>query len=537
MKFRQYLFLLFLFYSYMPVLAQVDTAWVRRYNGPDNDLDQATALAVDGSGNVYVTGWSGQDLVYPYNFDYATIKYAPNGDTLWVRRYNGPDNDYDRASALALDGSGNLYVTGYSGQSSVFPYYSDYATIKYAPNGDILWVRRYNGPGNGIDGARASAVDGSGNLYVTGGSDADTGLYTDNFDYATIKYAPNGDELWVRRYNGPDNGGDGASALALDGSGNVYVTGGSWGSGTSSDYATIKYAPNGDTLWVRRYNGPGDSSSNDGAYALAVDGSGNVYVTGYSYGSDTSLDYATIKYAPNGDTLWVRRYNGPGNSYDQALALALDGSGNVYVTGGSDADTGLYTDNIDYATIKYAPNGDTLWVRRYNGPGNLDDYAYALALDGSGNVYVTGLSYGSGTYYDYATIKYAPNGDTLWAIRYNGTLNSTDEATALALDSAGNVYVTGYSWENGTWEDYATIKYEQFTCSAKSGDANNDTKILLSDIVTIINFVFKSAPAPNPLCRGNANGDGFIDLSDIVYLVNFIFKSGPAPLKSKECCL
>src|SRR5574341_783342 len=143
-----------------------------------------------------------------------------------------------------------------------------------------------------------------------------------------------------------------------------------------------------DTAWVRRYNGPGNSS--DYPHALAVDDSGNVYVTGQSAGSGTSYDYATIKYSPSGDTLWVRRYNDPGNDFDAANALALDGSGNLYVTGQSDA-TGA---NWDYATVKYSPAGETLWSRRYNGPGNAGDLASALAVDDSGNVYVTGFSGG-----------------------------------------------------------------------------------------------------------------------------------------------
>ena len=126
----------------------------------------------------------------------------------------------------------------------------------------------------------------------------------------------------------------------------MYVTGWSVGLRIGYDYATIKYTSAGDSLWVRWYDGPGNSL--DGATALAVDGSGNVYVTGYSYGPGTDYDYATIKYTSAGDSLWVRRYNGPGNYYDYATALAVDGSGNVYVTGYSQGGNGDI-----YTTIKY----------------------------------------------------------------------------------------------------------------------------------------------------------------------------------------
>jgi len=328
-------------------------------------------------------------------------------------------------------------------------------------------------------------------------------------------FAQSVDTAWVRRYNGSGDSIDEAFAIAVDGSGNVYVTGESYG-----DYATIKYYPDGDTAWVRRYNGPGNST--DYARAIAVDGSGNVYVTGNSSGSGTSSDYCTIKYKPNGDTAWVRRYNGPGDTTDGARAVAVDGSGNVYVTGGSE---GSGTD-YDYATIKYYPNGDTAWVRRYNGPGNWDDFAYAIAVDGSGNVYVTGESEGSGTNYDYATIKYYPDGDTAWVRRYNGPGNSTDYAFAIAVDGSGNVYVTGYSYGSGTNVDYATIKYVQFLC----GDVNKDGVVNVTDVVYLINYLFIGGPPPIPILQvGDVNQDGVVNVTDVVYLINHLFIGGPAP--------
>ena len=256
------------------------------------------------------------------------------------------------------------------------------------PSGSVqeAWVARYNGPGNRDDYGRAIAVDGSGNVYVTGQSIGPDGV---TFDYATIKYNASGAEDWVARYDGPANSYDYAQAIAIDGAGNVYVTGGSIGSGTDFDFATIKYNSAGQEQWVARYNGPGNAR--DWAQAIAVDGSGNVYVTGNSAGSGIFDDYATIKYDSAGQEQWVSRYNGPGSDYDDPHGIAVDDSGNVYVTGQSGSGP-----SAAYATVKYDSAGQEQWVSRYNGPGNDSSIGTAIAVDGSGNVYVTGQSVGSG---------------------------------------------------------------------------------------------------------------------------------------------
>jgi len=442
---RKILFLLLITnYSLLIVHAQVTQEWVSRYNGPPgNSSDDGNVLAIDGAGNVYVTGHSVGSTSFG---DYATVKYNSAGVQQWAARYNGPGNYFERPYAIAVDGSGNVYVTGRS--TGIGTGY-DYATIKYNSSGDSVWVRRYNGPGNDNDEARSITVDGSGNVYVTGWSPAGNGLD----DYATIKYNSSGDSVWVRRYNGPASSSDEAYSIAVDGSGNVYVTGRSIGSGY--DYVTIKYNSSGVQQWVARYNGLGNGY--DVALSLAVDGPGNVYVTGGSYGSGTNYDYATIKYNSSGVQQWVQRYNGPGNGDDAAYSIAVDGSGNVYVTGGSYGSGTSY----DYATIKYNISGVQQWVQIYNGPGNSLDDAYSLGLDGSGNVYVTGQSMGSGTDRDYATIKYNSVGVQQWVERYNGPGNGGDVARSIALDVSGNVYVTGESAGSGTGLDFATIKYSQ----------------------------------------------------------------------------
>jgi uncharacterized delta-60 repeat protein len=472
--------------------------WTNRYDGPANDTDEAYAMAVDGSDNVYVTGTS--DVGGVANRDYATIKYSSTGVALWTNYYNGPGNGSDFGNAITVAANGNVLVTG-SSYSAIS--YNDYATVALSGAGMVLWVNRYTGPGNSYDQGNAVAVDPSGNVLVTGYSSS-----SGSQDWATLKYSGAGTALWTNRYNGPGNSYDIANAVAVGASGQIYVTGYSQGigsgddwatvaysslgtplwtnrynglansadravavavgvavgvngrvfvagdsyTGNSDDYLTIAYTSSGTALWTNHYNGPGDSSDN--ALALAVDSSsGNVYVTGYSY-DQGAPDYATIAYSNSGFPLWTNHYNGTANGYDYAQAITVDSSGNVVVTGYSYSDT----DN-DYTTIKYTSTGVGLWTNHYDGPVNNDDRAQAMAVDSNGNVFVTGFSSGEDTSYDYATIKYSSAGVPVWTNRYNGPSNNEDEAHAIAVDVSGNVYVTGHSRGDDSDYDYATIKY------------------------------------------------------------------------------
>lgn len=287
---------------------------------------------------------------------------------------------------------------------------------------------------------------------------------------------------WLARYDGPSNYEDYPRAIAVDTSDNIYVTGYSVGSGTSFDYATVKYSPDSnEAVWVARYNGPGNDG--DLPYAMTVDSSDNIYVTGRSAGSSTNDDYATIKYSPDSnEAVWVARYNGPGSDYDYARTIAVDSNDNIYVTGRS---MGSGT-NYDYATIKYSPDSnEAVWVARYNGPGNGYDYAEAIVVDRNDNIYVTGRSTGSGTNHDYAIIKYSPDSNQpVWVARYNGPANGSDQARAITIDSNDNVYVTGYSDGSGTDGDYVTVKYlPEYSCTPKiTGDFDHNCTVDIYDL-------------------------------------------------------
>ena len=417
--------------------SQVTQEWVARYNGSGEQGGEA--IAIDNSGNVYVTGSITSN--FP-NLDYQTIKYNSNGVEQWVASYNGPGNA--RASDIAIDGSGNVYITGGG---------TDYATVKYNSNGAEQWAVRYNGTGDSSDRAYAIIVDNSGNVYVTGSS---IGIGT-NEDYTTVKYNSNGVEQWAKRYNRSLNYREVASDIEIDNLGNIYVTGYFGDTMNKSDYGTIKYNSIGVQQWVAIYNGPSPGSSQDYANAIVVDGSGSTYVTGHSDGNGTSYDYATIKYNTNGVEQWVKRYNGPDSSKDDAHDIAIDGTGNVYVTGRS---SGITTDD-DFTTIKYNSNGVEQWVADYRGPGGAEQ-AESIAVDGSGNVYVTGFSNSNGPNTDYLTIKYNSDGLQQWLIWYNGPANGSDSPSDIAIDGMGNIYVVGYSQRDSLHNaDLTTIKYSQ----------------------------------------------------------------------------
>jgi uncharacterized delta-60 repeat protein len=446
-KQRSYLLLLTGLLSLMlggRLFSQAKEAFVNRYDGPAHADDEASAMKIDSDGNVYVTGTSAG---IGTGMDYLTIKYSPEGDRLWVRRYDGPAHGADSTHALALDSDGNVYVTG---ESLGVGTEMDYATIKYDPDGHELWVRRYDGPDHLQDYAVAIAVDGAGHVYVTGTSKG----RTSSFDFATVVYDSEGNLLWARRYNGPENEDDIATAIAVDTMGNAYVTGTSEGEDTHYDYATIKYGPDGREVWLRRYDGP--DNNDDVPWALALDEAGHLYVTGQSTGLSHNYDIATIKYDADGRQMWVQRFNKNGDRTEDNVgrALTIDDDGFIYVAGSS-----VLNGLSDYATIKYDADGNEVWSQLYRGSGIGVNIATAVAVDPDGNVYVTGRSAGNRTGLDYATIAYDADGVMQWLERYDGPAHAEDAANALALDDDGNVYVTGSSVGLGTGKDCVTIKY------------------------------------------------------------------------------
>jgi hypothetical protein len=243
----------------------------------------------------------------------------------------------------------------------------------------------------------------------------------------TVKYDPFGNVIWSSTQAG-------GSAIAVDGAGNAYITGGG--------AFTVKLDASGNVAWTKTYSrGFGDSGN-----GITIDAFGYVYVAGTSY-NNYNADFVTIKYDSGGNTIWVKIYDA--GSYELGQAVAVDAAGCIYVTGG---------DNNDYRrTIKYDANGNILWNKLYNG-GDWDR-GFAIAVDQMGNSYVTGGNY-TGGISDYVTVKYDPNGNVAWAKTYYGDYYNL--ATGIAVDESGGIYVTGTSQNaSGYGYGWRTFKYHQ----------------------------------------------------------------------------
>lgn len=320
------------------------------------------------------------------------------------------------------------------------------------------WCRRYDSPGHSNDYAHCIAVDSAGGIIAAGQSAG---------AWLTIKYDALGDTIWIVGDNYATAGAP--LAMTVDADRNIFVAGyhyTGWVS-TGNQYVLVKYNAAGVKQWTAAYDGRG-GPTDDFARAVAVDDAGFIYVTGQSNGPYRE-GIATIKFNPNGSrsSTWpdvgfgigVRRYDVAGQSGTQnGVGLAVDGTGNVFVAGVSAPYTSVAN---DYVTIKYDAAGNEIWTRRYDGPAANEDSPVAIAIDDSSNVYVAGTSYGpnqtGASRGDYATVKYDTDGNLKWVARYNGPANYEDRCTGMVMDSAANIYVTGSAMRASP--DFATIKY------------------------------------------------------------------------------
>lgn len=431
--------------------------WTQIYNS-GNGTDRGTALAVDNNGSVIVSGRSDNGN----NDDIRTIKYNTSGTLQWTKGWNSSYNQNDRAIALVVDALDNVYVCGQSDadNSNITDY--DFSTLKYNSSGVLQWSRMAGSTSLQYDIPSSIAVDGNGNIFVTGKSDLNADpLITDN-DFMTVMYNSAGTQVWLNTYAGTRiGGGDIPYSMVTDNNGNIYVAGGADFTASQKDAVVIKYDLTGNTVFVRNYNGEGDFS--ESARAIVIDNNDHAYIGGYTYREDHNRDIALLALDNNGNILCSFVYNGSKSDDDELAAIAKDASGNIYATGY----TKSTNEKSNFFTMKWNPNTcDTVWTRTYNFSANQSDKSESLVVDAAGNVYITGRSDSDPNdtidNNDFVTIKYNTNGTQMWLQRYNGIGNLRDEPSKIILDNSGHVLVCG-RMEKLNDDDFAVIKYDQVT--------------------------------------------------------------------------
>jgi hypothetical protein len=455
------LILSFLILTSIQVASQINLEWIRRYNPPIQGGNWGNAnfihIDVDEDGSAYVCGPSQN---YTYGSDIITIKYNSKGEIVWRSCYNSSTpTTYlnDSPSEMVVDHKKNVIIAG---QFSVLsgPSYSEALLIKYSPDGDTLWTKKFKDGLNRTNTFKDLIIDSLNNIYVTGRSD----ISTADYECVTIKFDEDGNQLWISKHD-YYNTLDIVDEICFDPTEEYfYMTSRSGSLGAT--LKLIKYdCSTGDTLWLRTI--PAIQFGN-----LVTDHSGNIYVSAsVSQVHPNRGDMALTKYTPAGELLWFTTFGCPGWGSDSPRAIKVDDDDNVYVTGMSNLVATLYTQgNPVWTTIKYDPSGEVLWVRYYDRPGHIwyiSDLPCGIEFDKSGNVLVAGQALESSLLgYDYILLKYdGETGKTLDTYFYynisGGNIGINDFANAMAMDKSGNIFITGTIVTDSTSSfDFATLK-------------------------------------------------------------------------------
>jgi hypothetical protein len=423
------------------------------YLGGSNN-DAGTSVAVDSAGNAYITGTTNSNNFPTTNGAFQTSfaggssdhdvfvsKLNPSGSALLYSTYLGGSGD-DQGNGIAVDTSGNTYITGDT-NSSNFPttsgalqtsfsggYYLAFVS-KLNPSGTALIYSSYLGSqgsafGNGI------AVDSAGDAYVTGYTGSNTFPTTSGafqtssaggYNAAFVsKFNPSGSSLLYSTYLSGNNF-DRGNAIAVDSGGDAYVTGytGSSNFPTTSGAFQVnsggginafvsKLNPSGGALLYSTYLG---GSGNNNGNGIAVDSAGDAYVTGsissgnfpttrsaIQTSSGGGIDAFVSKLNPSGSALLYSTYLG-GSGYDAGYSITVDSAGSAYVTGGTNSTnfpttSGALQTSFGGGSLggnaflsKLNPLGNALLYSTYIG-GSGGDSGNGIAVDSQGNVYVAG---------------------------------------------------------------------------------------------------------------------------------------------------
>jgi hypothetical protein len=414
----------------------------------------------------------------------------------WVRQAGGIQ--HDQAIVIAMDLSGNIFVSGYFSERASFgaiPVGSvggppGIFVAKYNSSGVLVWVRGYS---NGQTYLNAGiGVDAGGNVYVAGSFYGNQTFGSSTFinndgghDSVLLKFDAGGNLAWARQGN--SSGGTFPNALTIDQNTNIHLAGTFYGS-VSFGTQTLNDAGNGDAFLVS-YDSLGNvvrvrkagGLEYDSANGIATDASNSLFVTGQfnsqvanfsgALATNRLAGYPDIflaKYDAAGNVLWVRSAGsavGGGTLGESGNGVAVDSSGNAFVSGCFNGSASFGTNTVtsagglDAFIVKYDPDGNAVWVRKAGGPS--DDCSFSVAIDNGGNSYVTGefrgtMSFGSTNLgsvggKDIFIAKYDPQGNLVWARRAGSAFDEASEG--IAVDVFGNTILAGYFYDSTTFDN------------------------------------------------------------------------------------
>jgi hypothetical protein len=330
------------------------------------------------------------------------VKYDSQGNRLWILAYAG--------TALAVDSNANIYVAGVG---------TNFNTVKLSPTGSNMWLTTHVNAGPSV--AQSVLVDAENSVYVSG---------LDSY-------------MWVELSEWDPQ--DGYWAVAL---------------------TTIKYGSNGNQIWAASQI-PYYNLYNVKVVGAVLDSATNLYVAGNFSDEYPFAPYFTCKYASDGTLMWTAS-PASGDGYNAAQSMALNRLNEVVLTGVIYQGNNYSPPYISFGTLELSTNGTTAWTDFYPEVTTTTNVGTAIAVDSANNSYVTGYSPGTNTFNDIVTIKYGPNGNQIWLQRYNGPGNGNDAGNAIAVDNNGNVYVTGYDTTAAGGTEIVLIKYSPVTLQRRA---------------------------------------------------------------------
>ena len=377
----------------------------------------------------------------------------------WIRQLGS--SAYETVARVASDPSGNIYVGGTTqgdldGNTNAGSWSQDIYLLKYNSSGTKQWTIQLGT--SSAEGVAGIVTDSSGNIYVAGSTQGALGGNSNagDWDIYLIKYNSSGTSQWINQFGSsardqPWNG------IAIDSSNNIYVTGytaGGLDSNTSSggnDAFLVKF----DSLGTKQWTSQWGTSSNDNGLVVAVDSSGNIYVSGETLGAlegsnQGSTDVFLSKFNTSGNLQWTRQLGS--DQADYSKSIAVDSSDNIYITGYTagdfDGNTFVVGGPYDYFLVKYNTSGAKQWSKLFG--DNSKDIANGITTDSSGNIYITGNTSGSlGGFSnqgqeDYFLQKLDSSGNELW-YKQSG-FSKNDYGMSVEIDSSGNIFVAGQTW-------------------------------------------------------------------------------------------